>query len=338
MPFQLNPSKLPIWQTESTLKLGLADQSQLLDSVSTAQERLIHLLFQGVAEDHLDLVGESVGLEPDETRKLIDRLRPSLLEKPTVTGKTSSFNVRFAEIIRIGFENNQATEDVLASRANSLIMLPSLDRTGLMMTKTLAEVGFRRLVTGDYGMVTRTDLGELGYPAADLGITRLSAARNLLQNTSSQTSINHLPEKAKTKPDLVVVSGMHRINPSVYRSEVLPHVAIEYALDELRVSGVIRPGDTACLACRELWESENNASWTATSIQLSSRNDHLDDGIGLLMATSIATKTICESLNSKERSGQPGFRVNLKTRAVTELSWQPHPSCDCRSRSFEPNQ
>ena len=338
MPFQLNPTKVPIWQTESTLKLGIDETDQVLEAVTTAQERLINLLFQGVSEDHLEVVGDSVGLSSEETIQLIERLRPSLLDQPRRSSQTKSFDSRFAEIIRIGFESNQAPDSVLAQRAESLVLIPQLDRTGLALAKALAETGFRKLATNDYELVSRNDLGELGYPTKQLGIPRLSALREVLAANSSAVEVNHFAVKPKHQPKVVALSGMHRVNPKDFRKLTLPHLSIEYALDELRISGVIRPGETSCLGCRDLWESENDRNWTTTSIQLSARNDQLDDGAGLLMACSIATKTICNFIDSTMPNDRPGFKVNLKTRSCIEYGWQPHPACDCRTRNFERGQ
>ena len=330
MPYQINPSKVPIWQTETTLKLGNSADDQVLDSVTNSQERLIQLLFRGIAEDQLDTVANSVGLEAFEASELIDRLRPSLLEKPSLNTSATTFNARFAEIIRIGFESNQAPENILSVRSESEILLSSLDRTGLLLARALAEAGFRKLATSDFDMVSRHDVGELGYQAHQLGVARLSAAREVLAQHSSSISITQNPNKPKASPKLITFSGMHRLNPQLYRNLRDPHLVIEYGIDELLLSGVIQPGITACLVCRERWSSEENQNWASTAIQLNARFDELDDSAGLLLATALATKIICAFIDSGGQRSGGGYRVNLKTRAISELTWQPHPGCDCR--------
>ena len=327
MPVQLNPSKVPIWQSESTLQLGIGESDQRLQLVSSAQERLINLLFQGVAEDQLEVIGESVGLDAEDTNQLVERLRPSLLDKPSHVAANTSLDTRFAELMRIAFETNRATEDVIRNRADTRILIPVLDRTGLTIAKVLAEAGFRNLVTRDYEMVSRNDLGELGYRTNQLGLPRLSAARVLLEAAASTTQIFHENPKDKSQPILVVISDMHRVIPSKYRNESLPHLGIEYGISELRITGIIRFGVTACLGCRELWEMENDENWISNSIQLSARGDFLDDGASLLLASSIAAKTICSYIDGNPAQSVPGFRVNLETRAISEFSWQPHPKC-----------
>lgn len=338
MAFKLNPSKVPIWQTENQLKLGLGESDQVIEAVTTAQERLIHLLFQGIPDDQLEALGGSVGLEALETSELIERLRPSLMENPSKLPTSDTFDIRFAEIIRIGFAANLTPEAVLATRAKCPVLFPQLDRTGLLLTKTLAEAGFGRFVSTDYETVRRKDLGELGYQPGQLGLARLSAARILLENHSSSASLQHLDSNARRKPAVEVFSAMYRINPKIYRRETVPHIGIEYDIDELRISGVIVPGQTACLGCRELWKIETDPTWITTSIQLAARQDSLDDGAGLLLATSIAAKTICQFVDSGSIEHGSGYRVNLRNRSIVPMTWQLHPNCKCRTRATEPGQ
>ena len=327
MALQLNPSKIPIWKSESELQLGLNAEAQSLVEVSNAQERLINLLFQGIAEDQVDLMGSTVGLSETETQDLIERLRPSLLEKSETSTKTSSLDVRFAEIIRIGFNTNQLPESILGVRAKTLIQIQTLDRTGLLLFRALIEAGFRNFETQDFGTVGRDDCGELGYSDSSLGVSRLTAARQLLHGKVNDVVICH-PTKRKLKP-LVLLSAMHEVAPMIYRPLKESHLAIEFGIETLRITPMISPGRTPCLSCRALWESEQNADWASTAIQLASRNDHLDDAAALLLATGIACRTICQHLEDSVFTG--GFEVDLKTRAVRNYQWQFHPSCGCKS-------
>lgn len=338
MPFQLNPSKVPIWNNESELQFGLHDEPQVLTEVSNAQERLINLLFRGIPEDQLDLIGESVGLSYFETANLVERLKPSLLNQHSTTGGGTALDVRFAEIIRIGFETNNTPESVLAKRAETVIQLRSLNRTGLLLIKALSEAGFCLFETLDYEFVRREDLGELTYQPNQLGISRLAAARELIAPHRGGLKLGHPESQSKRKPKAMVVSAMHRVTPSAYRELKSAHISVEYGISELRVSPMIVPGETPCLGCRDLWESEGNPGWASTAIQLTARNDQLDDGAGLLLAVAIAAKTICQFVDGQEMPTRDGFQVSLRSRAVTGYGWGFHPTCNCRTRRWQPSQ
>lgn len=338
MPFQLNPSKVPIWQNETSLRLGLEEQSQVLAEVTNSQERLINLLFKGVPEDQLERVGLSVGLSEIETNQLIEELRPSLLNQQTGAGSGQALDVRFAEIIRIGFENNNAPERVLATRAVTVIEIRQLNRTGLLLIQALSEAGFSRFETHDYDFVQRQDIGELSYDLHQLGVSRLAAAREILTTNSQRLTVAHPTKGSKKAKRIVALSAMHRISPSTYRQLSEPHLAIEYGIEKICVSPLLIPGHTPCLGCRDLWESENHPDWTSTAIQLASRNDHLDDGAGLLFAVSMATKTICQFVDAGFLPVNEGFQVSLKNRVVSLFSWQQHPACQCLLTSQKPSR
>lgn len=337
MPYQLNPSKVPIWKSETELRIGLSDQDQVLQDVDIAQERLINLLFQGVPETGIEQVGTSVGLAERETRELVEKLRPSLLKQHQGDASGTALDVRFAEIVRLGFDTNSAPESVLAKRARTLIQFPKLNRTGLVLIKALTEAGFSRFETLDYESVRREDIGELSYKPEQLGISRLAAAREILDERTGKIAINLPGKRSRKKVDLVVISAMHQIIPQNYRHLETPHIAIEYGIDRLRVSPLITPGSSPCLNCRDLWESENNPNWAAVSIQLTARNDHLDDGAGLLLAAGISAKSICAFTDQALGASIQGFQVSLKTRQVQSVSWQLHPACDCVARNQQPN-
>ena len=334
MPYQLNPSKIPIWKSETELALGLSGQNQKLADVSHAQERLIHLLFQGIPEDQLNHVGASVGLDEIETQELITQLRPSLLDQPTRRSEGTALDVRFAEIIRIGFETDQTPESVLARRAAATVIVEQLNRTGLMVIKTLSEAGFCRFETTDYGFIKREDIGELSFSPTQLGLSRLAATREILSTQTGKFIINHSNPKIKKGLRISVLSAMHQLNPRNYRAVENPYIAIEYGIENLRISQAIVPGLSPCLGCRDLWTAENDSNWAATAIQLTARNDYLDDGAGLLMSSAIGAKTVCLFVDGEGKGSTSGYQVDLKNRSVQPYGWQFHPRCSCRSRSL----
>ncbi len=331
MPFQLNPSKVPIWKNETDLKLGLQEHSQILDDVSHGQERLINLLFQGIPEDQLKHVGQSVGLTEIETSDLVDKLRPSLLNQSPRDSSGTALDVRFAEIIRIGFDTNDTPESILTKRANAIVEVQQLNRTGLLLLKALCEAGFRKFETLDYEVVRRVDIGELSFTPSQLGISRLAAARTILSAHAGNLEIKHPTKRSRRDVRISVLSAMHQLNPSAYRNLPDPHLVVEYGIEELRISPVITPTKKPCLACRDLWEAENDSQWAATAIQLTARNDQLDDGSGLLLAAAISAKSICEFVDSSGQKLTDGYLVTLKTRALKTFNWQFHPACQCRT-------
>ena len=326
MPIQINPSKFPIWVGENRLRLGVTDDSQVISPVSNAQERLIQLLFEGVSEDQLSMVGGSVGLSEFESSELVARLKPSLLNSSKTGAQSNSLDIRFAEIVRLGFETNRSPVETIAKRARKLIELPALDRTGLTLIRVLAELGFRKFQTTDYGTVSNHDGGELGYPKTMLGLARLTAIRKLMETENNQIEINH---PTKSSPEsLTIVAATHRLLPNSYESKTTV-LGIEYGLSSVFVSGVTTRGQSPCLGCRDRWAAENKSGWVEESIQLTSRHDHLDDGISLLIASALAAKSVCAFTDGD--SPTSSTEVDVISRNAREISFQFHPGCGCRN-------
>lgn len=328
MVVQINPSKVPIWVNTRTLQLGVRENDQKLEDLSNSQERLIQLLFEGVANDQVELVGKSVGLELAESLKLIELLRPSLVSSQKVTGINSSIDSRFAELIRIGFQTDRSPSEVLANRSRHRICIPKLDRTGLTVVRALSEMGFQKFETQDYSLVTPEDHGELGYPKSLAGVSRLSAANALLETGKSQVTILPFTAAKSRQKTLSVISASHNFLPSEFEKLKTPHVAIEYRLETISVTNVITGGESPCLGCRYSWLAEEKPNWAEQAIQLAARQDQLDDGANLLLASAIACRNIA-SFTDLGSSGS-NWNLNLQNRRVSEPEPQFHPACSCQ--------
>lgn len=326
MAIQLNPSKVPIWKNASELRLGIGENGQDLGEISNSQERLINLLFEGVAENQLSLVGNSVGLSDHETRDLVQRLKPSLIQSSQGLGGNALPNLRFAELMRIGFQTEKSPLEVVSNRGNQTVDLSRLDRTGLTILKALSENGFKKFTAQDFGLVSQTDLGELGYPNQFLGVSRINAARTILASEKPEIEITQGSGTGVSEEAICVLSGMHRILPNAYRGQAKAFLAVEYRLDSLFVSRVTRQGLDPCLTCRDLWESDTEPNWITESIQLTGRQDQLDDGVNLLMASSIAARNICSFIDFGVGLNT---LVNLQNRTMREANWQRHEGCRC---------
>lgn len=326
MAIQLNPAKVPIWKNATELRLGIGETGQELGEISNSQERLINLLFEGVAENQISLVGNSVGLSDQETRDLVQRLKPSLTQSSHSLGGNSLSNLRFAELMRIGFQTEQSPMEVVSNRSKQTVELSRLDRTGLTIMKALSENGFKKFNTQDFALVGQADLGELGYPNHFLGFSRMNAAKTILESEKPEIEITQGSDAGAPQDGICVLSGMHRILPNTYRGQARAFLAVEYRLDSLFVTRVTRKGLDPCLTCRDLWESDNEPHWVTESIQLTGRQDQLDDGVNLLLASSIAARNICSFVDSGDGVNT---LVNLKDRTMREANWQRHEGCRC---------
>lgn len=328
MVVQINPSKVPIWISENTLQLGIDEQSQKLEHLTNSQERLIHLLFEGVANDQVEVVANSVGLDSSEGFQLIELLRPSLVGGEKSSGSKNSNDARFAELIRIGFQTDQSPAEVLSKRSEYLVVVSNLDRTGLTLIRALSELGFQNFETEDCSLVTSEDHGELGFPKSLAGVSKLVAINSLLETKESEVSVLPLKKSKRNRQSITIVSASHQLTPNDYKKLQSPHLAIEYRIEEIAVSNLIEPGATPCLGCRDLWASDTKPNWASTAIQLAGRRDQLDDGANLLLASAVACRNIAAFTDFDSRGNN--WTLNLKTKRVAEPEPQFHPECRCQ--------
>lgn len=328
MVVQINPSKVPIWISESTLQLGTDEQSQKLENLTNSQERLIHLLFEGVANDQVEVVANSVGLDSREGFQLIELLRPSLVGGEKSVGSKNSNDARFAELIRIGFQTDQSPAEVLSKRSEYRVVVPKLDRTGLTLIRALSELGLQNFETEDFSQVTPEDHGELGYPKSLSGVSKLVAINSLLETASSEVSVVPLKKGKRNRQSITILSASHHLSPVDYQKLQSPHISIEYRIEEISVSNLIEPGTTPCLSCRDLWSSETKPNWASTAIQLAGRRDQLDDGPNLLLASAVACRNIAAFTDFDSRGNN--WNLNLKTKRIAEPDPQFHPECRCQ--------
>lgn len=328
MVVQINPSKVPIWISENTLQLGIDEQSQKLEHLTNSQERLIHLLFEGVANDQVEVVANSVGLDSLEGFQLIELLRPSLVGGEKSSGSKNSNDARFAELIRIGFQTDQSPAEVLSKRSEYRIVVSKLDRTGLTLIRALSELGFQNFETEDYSLITSEDHGELGYPKSLSGVSKLIAINSLLETKESEVSVLPMKKSKRNRQSITILSASHQLTPTDYQKLQSPYLAIEYRIEEIAVSNLIESGATPCLGCRDLWSADTKPNWASTAIQLAGRRDQLDDGANLLLASAVACRNIAAFTDFDSRGNN--WNLNLKTKRIAEPEPQFHPECRCQ--------
>ncbi len=66
MVLRINPSRMPIWRNPNELQLGESTNAIRIAGLSPGQERLIKLLYRGVADSYFKEVAETVGANEPE--------------------------------------------------------------------------------------------------------------------------------------------------------------------------------------------------------------------------------------------------------------------------------
>jgi len=322
------------------LQLGLGKEALVLSGMRTEQEKLINLLYRGVADGSLQTISRSIGSSDQETGELLSRLAPALLrETDTAPAKDSQLSEgfvaqAFAEIIRASFNTGTDGQTVLRTRAARVIALGSADKASLVLALGLASAGVGAIFCNDDSPVAIEDIGPLGYDGKELGSPRRDALARRLESGSHpcRLAVATMPSKSLSAS---VYVAHHLATPPKY-SEILrggtAHLSIEFGIEETRVSPLVRPGITPCLVCRHTEELKLDPDWAAMATQLQFRHERLDDSQSTLLAAGVALESVLSFLDDPRKLHFEGRRIDHRTGLIAPLTWAQDQQCECKLR------
>ena len=348
MVYRINPNQQPLWRNPFEMQLGTGANSVVLGKLSAAQERLIAALYRGIADQQLDVVSQQLGLTKQDTTEVLEQVSPLLLAEPKKTPKPKSkVNLSpefiagaFAEIIRASLLVGVNGESVLLSRAERTVHLEDLSRTGLLIAQGLAAAGLGNLISHDEQLVDSASLGPTGYPSQLRGHPRIDALRSILAASPNVCQIatgKRMTEKQLQKIDCAVLIVQQVIEPkrySTWLSRDVPHIVVTFDAQEVSISPMILPGQTACLFCLEIQRTNENAQWPVIASQLISSNKKFDDSASQLFAAGIVIQKILSRIDKVSgfevsSENQTGYKLNLQSGEVVEFRWPQQDGCQC---------
>lgn len=336
MVIKINPARVPVWRSPTSLQLGLGNTSIRLDNLTSPQEQLLQLLYRGVADAAIDDVARDVGASKSETAALVARVAPALIQveerqtKRTADPEnTDPFIAQaFAEIIRASFSTDRDGALVLANRASKRIFINELNRVGLLLLQALATAGVGEICTEDRSVVVSADVGALGYSQADLGRSRVEAAAGLLARSRQPARVT----RARTS-DFVVMIANHLVsseaNPAVGQKQI-PRLMVELSFDQSRISPVLIAGVTSCLDCRIANELAADDGWAAMMTGLKFRSERLDDSQTALLCAGLALERTLSWIDSGAIGDNEATIIDHRTGRVSHEVWQIDPNCQCQ--------
>ena len=337
MVIKINPARVPVWRSPTSLQLGLGNTSIRLDNLTNPQEQLLQLLYRGVADASIDDVARDVGASKSETAALVARVAPALIQVEDASLKRTPeqrppdpfIAQAFAEIIRASFSTDRDGALVLANRASKRVFINELNRVGLLLLQALATAGIGEICTEDRTLVTSSDVGALGYSQLDIGRTRVEAATALLARSQQPAKLS----LARTS-DFVVMIANHLVSseatPAVGQKQI-PRLMVELSFDQSRISPVLIAGVTSCLDCRITSELEADEGWAAMMTQLKFRTERLDDSQTALLCAGLALERTLSWVDSGAIGDNQSTVIDHRTGRLRHEVWQIDPECHCQS-------
>ena len=339
MALRINPARLPVWRDPQTLQLGMGRDAVTVTNVHAEEERLIQLLFRGVADESLGAIERSVGIQHDRATALLARLQPALL-KNSANGKHAALSEdfvqqAFAEIIRASFEHNVDGRQILARRSTHTVCLGVIDRVTLALALGLIAAGVGRISCLDESPVTISDTGPLGFETRFIGQPKSTALQTVLADRSSHARF--VADNA-SRPTILVASANHPLaqqdfndlkEPHRVRAEMVASLAIELGIETSRVSPIMLPPNTPCLDCRNLATIEQDAEWASLASQLRNRRERLDDSQSSLLCAGLALEKCLRFIDSPQLSAFDAHTIDHRSGMIFKESWSFQSSCGC---------
>ncbi len=314
MVLRINPSRMPIWRNPNELQLGESSNAIRITGLSPGQERLIKLLYRGVADSYFKEVAETVGA--NEPEQLLKQIEPALLKRAS---EPTSLNAQFiadhfAEICRAQATHNTEGAVVLDSRRRGTVFIENCHG----VTKTVATA----LSNSGVGTIVLENLEDL----SDLELE----CKTIDLSDMTDVQIDQI--------DFAILISNNAISPRSYARWLgrnVSHLSIVFDSEGVSISPTIRSAKNPCLNCFHENKTSADSSWPAVASQLLFSQQRFDDVSANYFAASIAGQRALHEIDvsngtAEETQGSAGYRLSMKNAEISEFSWPFNDSCKCR--------
>lgn len=324
MATQLNPALARLWIADNARQYGYRQALQIKD-LTEPQQRLLDFFELGITSAQRRDLPSLAKTDNSEITKLEKRLQPALWSSSTGI-EPAEVEKRFSEIARMLLQGSDPTE-IRARRKASSIFIEALDATGLTIAKALSLAGIGKQISLDQKRVASSDISELGYLPAQLGLSRVRAA-NALVGTDLQ--LHSRLSSSFDQISIAILIATDIVNPASYQiwlARDVPHLSIVFDEEGVEVSPLVVPGKTSCLSCYEKYRLENLANWPVIAPQLLALERSLADSAMLLFASGVVVNQVLNYLDLLKYEPM-SLRLDRSGQITSYIP--PASNCGCR--------
>ena len=311
MVLRINPSRMAIWRSPNELQLGESENSIRISGLSPGQERLISLLYRGVADSYFKEVAATIGASEPES--LLKQIEPVLLKR---AGEPTSLDAQFiedhfAEICRAQAMHNTEGAVVIASRKRSTVFIENCHAATNAIAEALARAGVGTIV-----------FERLQESALDCETVELS----------------NMQDAQLDQIDFAILVSNNAVSPRSYArwlGRSVPHLSIVFDSQGVSISPTIRSSKTPCLNCFHENQTVIDPAWPAIASQLLFSKQRFDDVSAGFFAASIASQRVLQEIDGshgfvEDSQSGSGYRLSMANADISEFSWQFSEACKCR--------
>jgi hypothetical protein len=341
MVIRINPSRQSLWRENESLQIGHGRDAVALGKLSNAQQRLLAVLYIGVADKQLPLIGEQTGNTTESVTELLEQLDSVLIRDRSGLDRISGdeINHYFSEIMRTNLTWNEAGEQLIAARKNRRVYVENFAGTSIPLILGLAASGIGTIYSTDYELVKKTDVYPGGFPEYLVGKPRSLAVEMLISSCDSNTTIKNVAlSDVIDSLDFGILLSQRTAIPTSYApylSNDVAHLAIVFDEDGGWISPVIQPGKTPCLSCLHSSLIETETDYLSVATQLTFGSARLDDAARKLFTAGLAVERVIKTIDSPPsfepcEDSKYGYRL-ANSGSVEQVVWSFNSLCSCRA-------
>lgn len=333
MRLRLHPDVVVAWRNPGCVQIGLgSDRGLILDDLTPDGEALLAGLRSGEHSlDSLRALAAERGLPGREVDRLVDALREqgAILAEPVVPLLRTRAHLlpvaRAATLRHPGVDGWTLVHARLAAR----ILLVGTAYFGSRLARMLVSAGIGEVGVHDRRPVSARDLaeGEVYLPS-DLGRPRHQVLAERVPGV-----IPHA-DAVTTNADLVVLIGAGALEPMVwdpYLRTDTTHLPLLLGERDVVVGPLVRPGQTCCLRCLDLFRADRDPAWPTVAVQAAHHRFGPRDPLLLDLACVTAAAQLLLLVDEPGRASLDGvsLEVGLDDPVPTLRRWPAHPRCGC---------
>ncbi|WP_067178878.1 ThiF family adenylyltransferase [Microtetraspora niveoalba] len=339
---RLKPVLRRVERDGRTLQFGVhPSRAIVLTDLEPAVRRLVESL-DGTRT--LEQVVSASGLRADAAHEVVALLvRHGLVEDASAPpGELAALSREERELLRPELERLSLTAAdgglaALRRRRAAQIRVYGAGRVGAGIVALLAASGVGHICVVDPGTARPRDTAPGGLGAADVGASReegaVAVARRLAPGVNAWTGRTaSRPADGAHRPDLAILAPVEPLDALLVRElhdAGVPHLLVAAFEGWGCVGPLVRPGDSPCLDCLDLFHRDRDPAWPSVRARL-----------GGFPAGEIACDAALSALVAAQAAGQAlavleGAAVSNGTLEITpdwrwnRRAFRPHPRCRC---------
>ena len=143
-----------------------------------------------------------------------------------------------------------------------------------------------------------------------------------------------LADEPDASPEIAVIVAHYVIEPEVHGRWLrrdIPHLAVVFGDEVVRVGPIIRPGTGPCLYCLELHRTDSDPSWPAIASQLWHRRSGIESSlVAAEVAATVARLVLARRIVHRI---EPLTTIEIDAGSGERMlrEWGSHPECGCAS-------